>query len=73
MEIPLTELGYFTERDCKRLKSILDHQSYMDFTLGYSNYAGNCNLVLKSDYDAPEDEIVEMFVYVALFELARAA
>lgn len=71
MEISLLELGYFTERDCKKLESILNHKTFMDLIVSHSNYAGNCSLIIKTDYDAPEEDIIRTFMFVALNELAR--
>ena len=50
-EYPLPELGYFTESECRQIKKLLDGVSFMKFEIGYSNYAGNCTLIVKTDYD----------------------
>jgi len=71
MEYPLTNLGYFTERECRSLKHKLDGKTFMNFEIGWSNYAGNCTLVLKTDYQDSEEHIVNFFLGFVLSELAR--
>lgn len=71
MEYSFDELGYFSENECIELKNKLNHKSFMDFTVGWSNYAGNCTLIVRTDYEGSESEIKNFFLSMALSELAR--
>ena len=53
-EYTFEELGYFAERECQALKDCLQGFSYMDFDIKWSNYAGNCTLIVATDYEAEE-------------------
>ena len=73
-EYAFTELGYFLERECEAIKEELDGYSYMHFIVKWSNFAGNCRLIVCTDYEAPEAEIKNFFLYCALgkiFEIKR--
>ena len=65
--------GYFSMQDCEKLKEKLSGKTYMQFEISYSNYAGNCNLIVStSREDTDKKELLEMFVWYALSELAKA-
>ena len=53
----LTELGYFTERQADKIVELTNGATIMKFKVGYSNIAGNCTIVISTDYDSPEYEI----------------
>ena len=65
------ELGYFTERDIQRLAARLNGKTFMRFQMDCANCAGNCTLIVKTDYDAQADEIKQFFLSFALRELAK--
>ncbi len=75
MEIYLgNELGNLSEQDCKAIKSIMDGMSYYRFNVGWSNYAGNCQLIVKTDYpDADEDAVRSMFLHCLSIKSANMA
>ncbi len=60
------ELGYFSQRECEKIREKLQGKTFMRFGVGWVNQAGNCNLVISTDYDAPESEVKEMFLHAAL-------
>lgn len=64
MEIYLgNELGNLCVDDCKSIKSIMDDATFYKFKVSWSNYAGNCQMIVKTDYPAEsEDEVKRMFV-----------
>lgn len=71
-EYCLTELGYFTENQCMRIREKCEG-TYMHISVSWSNYAGNCTLILTSDYDFgdmsyedSEKEVKGMFLHYAL-------
>lgn len=71
-EYTFEELGYFAERDCEAIKECLQGYSFMNFDIAWSNWAGNCTLIVKTDYEAEEKEIKDFFLHCALgkiFEL----
>ena len=68
------ELGFFTEQTCKTMQKVMDGTSYLGLQVKYSNYAGNCTLIVRSDNDeATPDDIGTMFLHVALGELGSMA
>lgn len=65
-EYTFTELGYFTERECKAIKECLQGKTYMNFDITWSNFAGNCTLIIKTDYEETANEIKNFFLNCAL-------
>ena len=65
MEIYLgNELGNLSEQDCKAIKSIMDGMSYYRFNVSWSNYAGNCQLIVETDYPETDGNAVrKMFLH----------
>lgn len=61
-EYPLVEFGYFTEEQCRVLAKALNGGTYMHFEVSYSNYAGNCTLIVKTNYDTEREKIVGLFM-----------
>ena len=70
-EYVFTELGYFCESECKAIKEAMQGKTYMNFDVGYSNQAGNCTLIIATDYNATEQEIKNFFLACALGKLAK--
>lgn len=73
-EYTFEELGYFAERECKAIKEQLQGYSYMNFDITWSNCAGNCTLIVRTDYEDSEKEIKNFFLHCALgmiFQLKR--
>lgn len=69
-EYVLTELGYFTPSDCEKIKERTEGKTFMKFHVSWSVMASvNCTLIISTDYDAPRDEIVGMFLNMALSQL----
>lgn len=64
MEIYLgNELGNLCVDDCKSIKTIMDDATFYKFKVSWSNYAGNCQLIVSTDYPAGnEDEAKRMFI-----------
>ena len=65
-EYAFPELGYFTEETCERIKKAMDDRTYMHFRVGYSNRAGNCTLIISTDYEGTEAEIKNFFLACCL-------
>ena len=70
-EIHLTELGYFSRRDCEALKESMEGETFMEFHISWSSIAGNCTLIISTDYDSTEEKIKEFFYAYAVMKLAR--
>lgn len=70
-EYIFTELGYFSERDCKAIKKAMDGQTFMNFEVAWSNWAGNCTLIIKTDYADTESNIKAMFVSSLMCQFAE--
>lgn len=74
-EFTLSELGYFSEKDCEAIRGKCEG-TFMNILVSWSNYAGNCTLIISSDYfpdDVPyetsEKEVKRMFLHHALTAL----
>ena len=65
-EYVFTELGYFTETTCKNIKAALEGTTFMSFKISWSNRAGNCTLIVATDYEDTEQEIKNFFLACAL-------
>lgn len=68
-EYTFKELGYFTERECQAIKECLQGRSYMNFDIVWSNQAGNCILILRTDYDDTAENIKSFFLHCALGQI----
>lgn len=68
-EYVFEELGYFTKSSCEKIKKKMQGKTYMNFDVGYSNFAGNCTLIIKTDYEAEPKKIKNFFLYCALNQL----
>ena len=67
--------GYFDERQCKAIKAKMQGKTFFNFDISYSNQAGNCTLIVRSDNTnghTPQD-LKEMFIYARMCEVAKAA
>lgn len=65
MEYVFTELGYFTKSTAEKIKEVMDGTTFMYFKVHYSNWAGNCTLIVDTDYEATEEEIKNYFIAAA--------
>ena len=66
------DLGNLSESDCKAIKEAMDGKSYYNFVVGWSNFAGNCQLLVKTSYPQAEPEDVKnMFLSIMAVQLAR--
>ena len=74
-EYSFSELGYLSARDCEALATALNGKSFMNFKVSYSNYAGNCTLIVAvgtiTAEQYSEAEIRSMFLHVAFTTLAE--
>lgn len=69
-EIYFEELGYMTGNQCEKIKKVMDGKTYMSFEVIYSNYAGNCTIGCKTNYDASESEIRNFFLGALISNMA---
>ena len=70
-EYVFEELGFFNEDTCERIKKAMDGRTFMNFKVEYSNCAGNCTLIICTDYEDTEENIKNFFLHCALEALAR--
>ena len=73
-EYVFTELGFFGERECEAIKEAMQGKTYMNFNVKWSNFAGNCTLIICTDYEDTESKIKNFFLHCALgqiFEIHR--
>lgn len=70
VEHVFTELGNFQVSECEAIKERLEGRSFMHFEIRWSNWAGNCTLVVGSHRpETTEQELTEMFLHCALSEI----
>ena len=62
-EYVFTELGFFTQKNCERIKNAMEGRTYMHFHISWSNCAGNCTLIVATDYNETEEHIKQLFLY----------
>ena len=60
------ELGFFTRSACEKIKDCLQGYSYMNFDISWSDCAGNCTLIVRTNYDDTEENIKNFFFHCAL-------
>lgn len=67
--------GYYSEKECKAIQKVMQGKTFFNFDIAYSNQAGNCTLIIKSDNtnDYTPQELKEMFIYACISELAQRA
>ena len=70
-EYVFTELGYFTPTTCEKIKKAMDGRTFMNFTVKYSNCAGNYTLIICTDNEGTEEQIKNFFLHCVLEVLAR--
>lgn len=72
-ELYFDKLGNFTEKDCKNIKKMMDGSTFYNYNVGWSNWASNCNLVVKADCgDEDKESAKKMFLYAAIGKGASA-
>ena len=73
--VKITEVmfdGNLPKEYCENLKERFSGKTYMQFEISYSNYAGNCNLIVRTKYKTSKKELKEFFVFCVLCELAHS-
>lgn len=73
-EYIFSELGYFQVRECEAIKEEMQGKTCMNFDVTWSNCAGNCTLIIRTDCEDAEQVIKNFFLSCALrkiFELKR--
>ena len=69
-EYIFTDLGFFSPMTCEKIKKAMDGRTFMNFKVEYSNCAGNCTLIICTNYEGTESEIKNFFLHCALEALA---
>lgn len=60
---------YLTETNCKNIKEKFEGKSYMHFHISWSNEAGNCTLIVGTDYEESEEYIKDFFLFCVITSL----
>ena len=68
-EYAFPELGYFSAGEIHQLAAVMDGRTFMKFKVGYCNQAGNCTLIVMTDYVALDEEIKSFFLSAAISTL----
>ena len=64
--------GYFTKDQCEQIIKKMQGKSFFDFKISYSNNAGDCTLIVKSNMTGyTSQELKDMFIYCCIGELAK--
>lgn len=72
-ELYFENLGNFSEKDCKNIKKMMDGSTFYNYVVGWSNWAGNCSLIVKADCcKQDKEEAKGMFLYAAISKGATA-
>lgn len=70
-EYVFSELGYFTEKQCHAIKDVMQGETYMHFDIAWSNHAGNCTLIVRSNYETNPRKIQELFLHCVLGQILK--
>ena len=65
-EYTFSELGFYTDKDIERIREKMEGKTFMNFHISSSNFCGNHTLIIETDYNAPEAEIKNFFLAVAI-------
>lgn len=72
-ELYFDKLRNFSEKDCKNIKKMMDGSTFYNYVVGWSNWAGNCSLIVKADCcKQDKEESKGMFLYAAISKGATA-
>lgn len=64
--------GYFTKGQCEQIIKKMQGKSFFDFKISYSNNAGDCTLIVRSNTPGyTSQELKDMFIYCCIGELAK--
>jgi len=58
--------GYFSTRQCGKIKEKLQGKTYMNFNIECGGVAGNNEIVVTSNYDGTNEDLKEMFIHYVL-------
>lgn len=70
-EYSFPELGYFSAGQIHQIAAVMSGKTYMNFKVGGANHAGNCTLIVMTDYAATKDAIKNFFLHAALIYLLK--
>lgn len=66
--------GYFSKEQCEAIKVKMKGKTFFNFDISYSNKAGNCTLIVRSNNtNYTPEELKDMFIYACISELADGA
>ena len=66
--------GYFSKEQCEAIKAKMQGKTFFNFDISYSNEAGNCTLIVRSNNtNYTPEELKDMFIYACISELADGA
>lgn len=65
-ELILEELGYFTTKECETIKEHCEGKTFMRFHINWSNWAGNCTLMVSTHYECEKEELKNFFCHYVL-------
>lgn len=64
--------GYFTKDQCEQIIKKMQGKSFFDFKISYSNNAGDCTLIVRSNmHGYTSQELKDMFIYCCISELSK--
>lgn len=65
----MIDIGYMDKDVAEKLKDKMDSATYMDFKVIIAPNPGGYHVSIESDYDASEQEKMEMFIFALAHEL----
>jgi hypothetical protein len=60
--------GYFSTKQCEKIKERLEGKTFMKFHIEYGGVAGNNAIIVTGNAES-DDELREMFIHCALTSL----
>ncbi len=61
-EYILSELGFHTVNECRKIANVMEGKTFMKFHVSFSNICGNCVIVISTNYEAEETYIKQFFI-----------
>ena len=56
-EYILSELGFRTVSECRKITDAMEGKTFMKFHVNFSNVCGNCMIIISTNYDAVETAV----------------
>ena len=68
----ITLNGNYSKAAAEQIKEIMQGESFYNFNIEYSNFAGNCNIIVSTNRPkTTKKELTDMFYFMAMNKVAK--